>query len=152
MDDDLRFMTRALALATRAAEIGEVPVGAVVVCDGEVVAEGMNEIELRRDGTAHAELIALQRCSAELRERRLNRATLYVTLEPCAMCAGACVWTRLGRLVYGAPDPRAGAVGTLYDIPRDTRLNHRVEVVAGVAADESAALLRRFFAQLRLAT
>jgi tRNA(adenine34) deaminase len=151
MDQDHGFMGRALELAREAAVAGEVPVGAVVVLDGRIVAEGMNEIELRHDGTAHAELLALQRCAAELNERRLNRATLYVTLEPCAMCAGACVLTRIGRLVYGASDPRAGAVGTLYDIPRDLRLNHRVEVVAGVCADAAASLLRQFFMELRLA-
>jgi tRNA(adenine34) deaminase len=109
----------------------------------------MNEIELRQDGTAHAELIALQRAAQRLKQRRLNEATLYATLEPCTMCAGACVLSRVGRLVFGAFDPKAGAVGTLYDIVRDPRLNHRVEVTAGVQAERAAALLRAFFAELR---
>jgi tRNA(adenine34) deaminase len=150
MNHDEVYMARALELAQRAAELGEVPVGAVVVAGGEILGEGMNEIELRQDGTAHAELIALQRAAQRLKQRRLNEATLYATLEPCTMCAGACVLSRVGRLVFGAFDPKAGAVGTLYDIVRDPRLNHRVEVTAGVQAERAAALLRAFFAELRL--
>jgi tRNA(adenine34) deaminase len=150
MNHDDVYMARALELAQRAAELGEVPVGAVVVAGGEILGEGMNEIELRQDGTAHAELIALQRAAQRLKQRRLNEATLYATLEPCTMCAGACVLSRVGRLVFGAFDPKAGAVGTLYDIVRDPRLNHRVEVTAGVQAERAAALLRAFFAELRV--
>ena len=150
MDHDELYMTRALELAQRAAELGEVPVGAVVVAGDEILGEGLNEIELRQDGTAHAELIALQRAAERLKQRRLNEATLYVTLEPCVMCACACVLSRVGRLVFGASDPKAGAVGTLYDIPRDPRLNHRVEVTRGVQAEQAAALLRSFFAALRV--
>ena len=150
MNHDEFYMARALELAQRAADLGEVPVGAVVVAGDEILGEGMNEIELRQDGTAHAELIALQRAAERLGQRRLNDATLFVTLEPCVMCAGACVLSRVGRLVFGASDPKAGAVGTLYDIPRDPRLNHRVDVTGGVQAERAAALLRSFFAALRV--
>ena len=150
MNHDEFYMARALELAQRAADLGEVPVGAVVVAGDEILGEGMNEIELRQDGTAHAELIALQRAAERLGQRRLNDATLFVTLEPCVMCAGACVLSRVGRLVFGASYPKAGAVGTLYDIPRDPRLNHRVDVTGGVQAERAAALLRSFFAALRV--
>ena len=144
-DDDVRFMDRALDLADRAARLGEVPVGAVVVVAGAVVAEGFNRREMDRDPLAHAELVALAGASARLGRWRLFDATLYVTLEPCPMCAGAVVNARVGRLVYGADDPKAGAVRSLYGIADDPRLNHRAEIVAGVRGAEAAERLRRFF-------
>ncbi len=149
MPEDLAFMEAALAEARAAAELGEVPVGAVVVHDGAVVGRGYNRREIDRDPLAHAELIAIAAAARALGRWRLTGCTLYVTLEPCPMCAGAVVNSRIDRLVYGASDPKAGAVGTLFDIPRDGRLNHRAEVVAGVGAAESAALLREFFAARR---
>ncbi|HVL99818.1 MAG TPA: tRNA adenosine(34) deaminase TadA [Egibacteraceae bacterium] len=139
------WMERAVAQARRASAVGEVPVGAVVVHGGRVIAEGYNRREADQDPTAHAELIAVREAAAALRSWRLEGCTLYVTLEPCTMCAGALVLARLPALVYGASDPRAGAVGSLYDVARDPRLNHRVEVTAGVLAEECGALLTRFF-------
>ncbi|MBI4568352.1 MAG: nucleoside deaminase [Planctomycetes bacterium] len=138
-------MALALREARRAAEEGEVPVGAVVVLEGRVVARARNQVETLRDPTAHAEMIALTQAAAEARDARLVGATLFCTLEPCAMCAGALVLARVARLVYGAADPKTGACGSLYQIVQDPRLNHRLEVTAGVRAEESAALLRAFF-------
>ncbi|NIP81371.1 MAG: tRNA adenosine(34) deaminase TadA [Gemmatimonadetes bacterium] len=138
-------MRRALAQAAQAAAAEEVPVGAVVVMDGELVAESHNQPRTRNDPTAHAEILALRAAAERLGHWWLNGATLYVTLEPCAMCAGALVLARIDRLVYGAADPKAGMVGSLAAIPQDPRLNHRVEVTAGVLADEAGALLRDFF-------
>lgn len=139
-------MRRALALAQDAAGHGDVPIGAVVLGpDGEVLAEAGNEREITGDPTAHAEVLALRRAAA-LGDWRLEDTTLVVTLEPCAMCAGAIVNARVGRLVFGALDAKAGAVASLFDIVRDPRLNHRVEVVSGVLADECAAVLQEFFA------
>jgi tRNA(adenine34) deaminase len=143
------YMRRALAAAEDAARSGEVPVGAVVVVRDEVVAVAHNERETRNDPTAHAEIVALRRAAAALGGWRLVDAELFVTMEPCPMCAGALVNARLRRLVYGCDDPKAGAARTLYRLLDDPRLNHRVEVVAGVLADESAALLRAFFSRLR---
>ena len=143
------FMTKALEQARAAAEIGEVPIGAVVVCDGRVVASAFNRREIDADPTAHAEMIAVRQAAEALGRWRLEGCTVYVTLEPCPMCAGALHAARVDACVYGAVDPKAGALGTLYDIASDTRLNHRYEVVSGVLADESAALLKEFFAGLR---
>jgi tRNA(adenine34) deaminase len=143
------YMRQALAAAREAGAIGEVPIGAVVVCDGRVVATGSNRREIDADPTAHAEMIAVREASRVLGRWRLEGCTVYVTLEPCPMCAGALHAARVDRCVYGAVDPKAGALGTLYDIASDVRLNHRYEVIAGVMADESAALLREFFAGLR---
>ncbi|HKY60791.1 MAG TPA: tRNA adenosine(34) deaminase TadA [Gemmatimonadota bacterium] len=142
-------MTEALALAREAATHGDVPVGAMVVMDGEIVGRGANRTEAWQDPTAHAELLALREAAARLGSWRLTGATLYVTLEPCAMCAGACVLARIERLVYGADDPKAGMCGSLENLVQDTRLNHRVEVVRGVAAVEAGDLLREFFHQRR---
>jgi len=143
------FMSKALEQALLAAGLGEVPIGAVVVCDGEIVAAGYNRREIDADPTAHAELIAVRQAAATLGRWRLEGCTVYVTLEPCPMCAGALHAARVERCVYGAVDPKAGALGTLYDIASDARLNHRYEVISGVLADESSALLKEFFAGLR---
>ena len=142
-------MRLALQEAERAAEAGEVPVGAVVVRGGQIVGRGHNQVERLADPTAHAEMLAIGAACNALGQKYLTGCTLYVTLEPCPMCAGALVWAKLSRLVYGAFDEKAGAASTLYDIPQDGRLNHRVETVSGVMAEESADLLRRFFAARR---
>lgn len=142
-------MRRALQEARAAAAAGEVPIGAVVVCDDAIVAVGSNRREIDADPTAHAEMIAVREAARVLGRWRLEGCTVYVTLEPCPMCAGALHAARIDRCVYGAVDPKAGALGTLYDIASDVRLNHRYEVVAGVLAEESAALLKEFFARLR---
>ncbi len=142
-------MRLALAEAEAAAEHGDVPIGAVIVRGGEVIAAAGNERELRADPTAHAEILALRAAAAALGGWRLPDSTLYVTLEPCAMCAGAIVLARVPRVVYGADDPKAGAAGSVLDILADARLNHRPEVAAGVLADQSSALLREFFAARR---
>ena len=149
MEADTTYMALALDEARAAAAIGEVPIGAVVVCDGAVVARAHNIREVETDPTAHAELIAIREASQRLGRWRLSDCTVYATLEPCPMCAGAMHQARIERLVYGAPDPKAGAVGTLYDLSNDERLNHRFAVTSGVLADESAALLRDFFGDLR---
>ncbi|MFL5261677.1 MAG: tRNA adenosine(34) deaminase TadA [Anaeromyxobacteraceae bacterium] len=138
-------MDEALALARAAAEAGEVPVGAVAVFEGAVVGRGANRREAAHDPTAHAELLAIQDAARTLGRWRLTGVTVVVTLEPCAMCAGAMVLARIDRLVYGASDPKAGAVGSLIDLSSDPRLNHRFEVERGVQAEACGALLREFF-------
>jgi tRNA(adenine34) deaminase len=142
-------MMEALAEARRAAEIGEVPVGAVVVREGGVVGRGHNRREIDGDPLAHAEVLAIREAAARTVGWRLVGCTMYVTLEPCAMCAGALVNSRIERLVYAAPDPKAGYCGSLGNLVQDPRLNHRLEVTVGVLENESAALLRGFFASLR---
>ena len=142
-------MGLALDEARAAAERGEVPVGAVVLVDGQVVARRGNDREGSGDPTAHAEVLALRDAAAAVGERRLHRATLVVTLEPCPMCAGAVWAAQVGRVVYGAADLRAGAMGSLYNVAVDQRLNHTTEVVSGVRAEEAAALLVAFFAVRR---
>jgi tRNA(adenine34) deaminase len=146
---ELGFMRRALAAAEEAAGRGEVPVGAVVVLGDEIVAVAHNERETASDPTAHAEVLALRRAAATLGSWRLTNADLYVTMEPCPMCAGALVNARIRRVYFGCDDPKAGAVRTLYTLLDDKRLNHRVEVVPGVLGPESSALLRGFFSRLR---
>lgn len=148
-EDDARWMRVALDEAQRAAELGEVPVGAVVVADGAEVARAHNARETDRDPTAHAEIRALQAAAQALGRWRLTGCTLYVTLEPCAMCAGALVNARIDRLVYGADDPKAGAVRSLFSILEDPRLNHRVAVTSGVLGSACGAVLRAFFRELR---
>lgn len=138
-------MRRALDQAHLAAAADEVPVGAVVVLDGEMVAESHNQPRSRSDPTAHAEMLALRAAAERLGHWWLNGATLYVTLEPCAMCAGAAVLARIDRLVYAAADPKAGMAGSLACLPQDPRLNHRVAITAGVLGDEAGDLLRDFF-------
>lgn len=142
-------MEIALAEARAATTEGEVPVGAVCLVDGHVVARRHNERERTNDPTAHAELLALRDAAVALGRWRLHDATLVVTLEPCPMCAGALVAARLGRLVYGAADPKAGACGTLYNLCADPRLNHEIDVTGGVSAEASRALLTAFFAHRR---
>ena len=142
-------MRRALGAAEEAAGRGEVPVGAVVVVGDQIVAIAHNERETGSDPTAHAEIVALRRAAAHLGSWRLCNADLYVTMEPCPMCAGALVNARIRRLYFGCDDPKAGAVRTLYQLLDDRRLNHRVEVVPGVLAVEGATLLRDFFGRLR---
>jgi tRNA(adenine34) deaminase len=146
---DEEAMRLALEEARAALEHDDVPIGAVVVKDSKVIAKARNEREFRRDPTAHAEILALQRAAAELGRWRLDDCTLYVTLEPCPMCAGATVLARLGRLVYGPQDRRAGAALSLYNVPQDRRLNHQVEVTTGVLAEECADLLQGYFRTLR---
>ncbi|HVT15860.1 MAG TPA: tRNA adenosine(34) deaminase TadA [Thermoanaerobaculia bacterium] len=147
--DDRVWMTEALAEARWAESVGEVPIGAVVVRGGEVLGRGHNRRETDRDPLAHAELLAIRQAAARLGSWRLAGCTLYATLEPCPMCAGALVASRIDRLVYGAADPKAGYCGSLGNLVQDTRLNHRLAVTGGVLAEESAALLRAFFALLR---
>lgn len=146
---DTAWMAEALTEAHRAAAIGEVPVGAVVVLDGAIVGRGHNRREIDGNPLAHAEMLALAEAAARIPGWRLLGGSLYVTLEPCAMCAGALVNARVERLVFGARDPKAGFCGSLGDLVRDRRLNHRLEVVEGVLAEESSALLKSFFADLR---
>jgi len=146
---DLTMMRRALEEAARAAEEGEVPVGAVVARGEEILAVAHNERETTKDPTAHAELLALRRAAGELGTWRLTGCTLYATLEPCPMCAGALHAARISRLVYAAPDPKAGAAGTLYDLPADPRLNHTYPSTPGILQAESATLLRAFFKNRR---
>jgi len=142
-------MAAALDEARYAQDLGEVPVGAVVVAGGTIIGRGHNLRETTNDPTAHAEVLALRDAARHLGTWRLDETTLYVTLEPCAMCAGALVLARVGTLVYGADDPKAGACGSVLNVVADPRLNHRLEVVRGVRAREAAELLRSFFAGLR---
>jgi tRNA(adenine34) deaminase len=146
---DLRLMRRALLAATSAAEKGEVPVGAVVAREGEVLAVAANEREATKDPTAHAELLAIRRAAASQGGWRLTGCTLYSTLEPCPMCAGAAHAARIDRLVYATPDPKAGYAGSLHNVPADDRLNHVITVEKGVLEAESTELLRDFFRNRR---
>ena len=148
-ENDLAMMRRALLAAEDAAERGEVPVGAVVTRGVEILAVAANEREATGDPTSHAELLAIRRASAALGGWRLTGCTLYATLEPCPMCAGAAHAARLSRLVYAAPDPKAGYAGTLHNIPTDTRLNHTFSVEAGLLEENAATLLRDFFRNRR---
>ena len=148
-EDDERFMRLALGEAERCREHGDVPIGAVVVRGGEPIGRAGNERELRGDPTAHAEVLALREAARSLGGWRIADSALYVTLEPCAMCAGAIVLARVPRVVFGAPDPKAGAAGSVLDVLAEPRFNHRPAVESGLFADESAALLRDFFADRR---
>ena len=143
--EDARYVDLALVEARRAADAGEVPIGAVVVLDGRVIARAHNAPITLRDPTAHAEVLALRTAARETGNYRLERTSVYTTVEPCLMCCGALVHARVARLVYGAADPKAGAAASLYRILDDGRLNHRVEVTAGVRSEECAALLTEFF-------
>ncbi|MDE3010469.1 MAG: tRNA adenosine(34) deaminase TadA [Pseudomonadota bacterium] len=146
---DLGFMTRALELACTAAQHGEVPVGAVLVRAGEVIGEGWNAPLAGHDPCAHAEILALRAAGQHARNYRLPGTTLYVTLEPCAMCAGALLWARVERVVWGAADPKSGAAGSVIDLFAEPRLNHHARAEGGLLAEQSAQLLRAFFVQRR---
>ena len=148
---DAYWMRQALVLAENAGREGEVPVGALIVRDGLVVGSGRNATEHGQDPIAHAEMLAIRQAVATLNSRRLSDTTIYSTLEPCAMCAGAVVLARIPRLVFGASDPKSGACGSLRNVVRDSRLNHRCEVVGGILAPRCGELLQQFFAELRLA-
>jgi len=145
LPNDVDYMRRALELAQRAAEAGEVPVGAVLVAGAEVIGEGWNRPIANHDPTAHAEIVALRGGAQRLRNYRLGGTTLYATLEPCAMCMGAALNARVARVVFGAWDQKAGACGSVIDLPREPKLTHRIDVFGGVCSDESAVLLRHFF-------
>jgi tRNA(adenine34) deaminase len=149
--DDQSFMRLALREAERAFEAEEVPVGAVIVHAGKVIGKGYNQREKLEDPTAHAEMLAITAAAQALGDWRLEDCTLYVTLEPCPMCAGAIVNARVKRVVFGASDPKAGACGSLMNVVQDARLNHRVELVAGVLAEEAGAILKQFFRTRRKA-
>jgi tRNA(adenine34) deaminase len=151
-EQDEAFMREALALAREAAGVDEVPVGAVVVIDGEIVGRGFNQPIRRHDPTAHAEVMALRDAAARIGNYRLPDSTLYVTLEPCVMCSGAIMHARVGRVVFGARDPKTGAAGSVVDLYAEARLNHHADIVGGVLAEESGALLSGFFAARRAKT
>ncbi len=146
---DLLWMREALEVARQGAAVGEVPVGAVIVKDGVALARAHNQREQTKDPTAHAELLAIRAASASIGDWRLIDTTLYVTLEPCPMCAGAIVLARIPRVVYAASDAKSGAAGTLFNLLQDERLNHRVDVIRGILAEESSNLLKSFFRERR---
>ena len=146
---DRQFMAAAVNQASIAAENGDVPVGAIIVYENKIIAKGYNQRHQLGDPTAHAEIIALTAASEHIANWRLHGCTIYVTLEPCCMCAGACVLARLDRLVFGCDDPKAGACGSLYNIVQDSRLNHRLSVTKGVLADDCALMLQEFFQKKR---
>lgn len=146
---DLEFMGMALEEAQKAFSIGEVPVGAVLVHGGGIIAQGHNQREWQRDPTAHAEMLVIQQAATQLHSWRLLDTTLYVTLEPCLMCAGAILQARIPRLVYGTLDPKAGACGSLYLVHQDSRLNHQIAITAGIQEEGCRDILKRFFQHLR---
>lgn len=148
-ETDLAMMERAIQLAMAAADQGEVPIAAVIYKGNELVAEGWNRRETDHDASAHAEIVAIREAGRKLGQWRLNGHSIAVTLEPCPMCAGALVNSRIDRLIYGAHDPKAGACRTLYEIPSDRRLNHRLDVIGGVMKAECIALLQNFFSARR---
>ena len=143
------FMAEALKEAEKAAEMGEVPVGAVIVREGEVIAKGHNMTESTKDPTAHAEMLAIRQASQKLGGWRLIGCHMYVTAEPCSMCAGAIVWSRIEKLFIGTMDPKAGACGSVFNIPQEKKLNHFVEIETGVMEEECAQIMRDFFRKLR---
>lgn len=149
-DIDRRFMRAAIEAAKIAEENGDVPIGAVIVYKNQIIGKAYNQRQQLQDPTAHAEIIALTQAAAFMESWRLNGCTMYVTLEPCPMCAGALVLARMERLVYGCDDPKAGACKSLYNIVQDERLNHRVEVTTGVLSDECTELLQQFFQKRRI--
>ena len=142
-------MKEALAEAKKAAAAGEVPVGAVIVKDGEIIGRGHNETETAKDPTAHAEMIAIRQAAKNLGGWRLTGCTMYVTTEPCSMCAGAIVWSRISRLFIGTMDPKSGACGSVFNIPQESRLNHFVEIETGLMQEECSSLMKSFFKELR---
>ena len=142
-------MKEALAEAKKAAAAGEVPVGAVIVKDGEIIGRGHNETETAKDPTVHAEMIAIRQAAKNLGGWRLTGCTMYVTTEPCSMCAGAIVWSRISRLFIGTMDPKSGACGSVFNIPQESRLNHFVEIETGLMQEECSSLMKSFFKELR---
>ena len=142
---DAAYMRRALELARHAEEAGEVPVGALVVLNDEIIGEGWNQPIVTQDPTAHAEIVALRAAAVRMKNYRLSDAVLYVTLEPCAMCAGAMVHARIARVVYGAADPKSGAAGSVFNLLESSTLNHRAQITRGVFAAECGEMLRKFF-------
>ena len=149
LTEDIGWMEIALAQAAQAGQMGEVPVGALVIKDGEIVGRGHNRNLLDHDATAHAEIVALREAAAQLGNHRLGGCDIFVTIEPCAMCAGAMIHARLARLVYGASDPKAGAAGSVLQVINHPQLNHRMEVVSGVLADRCSEILQSFFKRRR---
>ncbi len=149
MNDHEKWMEFAFREAEQAYKRKEVPIGAVIVHNGRIIGKGYNQVETLRDPTAHAEIIAITAAAGQLSNHRLTGSTLYVTLEPCAMCAGAIVLARIDTLVYGASDPKAGACGTLFNIVQDQRLNHRVELVQGILEPKCGGILKEFFSAVR---
>jgi tRNA(adenine34) deaminase len=147
--EDIAYMRVALDEARAAAAAGEVPIGAVIVVDRSILSRGRNQREQWQDPTAHAEMIALRAAAAELQSWRVLDSTLYVTMEPCVMCIGAAILARVKRLVFGVSDPKGGACGSMFNIPAEPRLNHRLEVVGGILEQESQELLQQFFRRLR---
>jgi len=144
-----RLMKKALDLAGQAYEEDEIPVGAVVVHRGQIIGKGYNQVERLKDATAHAEMLAISAACSTLDQKFLEQCTLYVTLEPCPMCAGALVWSRVGQLVFGAPDSKAGACGTLMNLVQHEKLNHKIEVIQGILENESEMLLQDYFKKKR---
>ena len=149
MNSDTQWMQEALAEAESAADAGEVPVGAIVLFHGEIIGRGQNRVLRDLDPTAHAEIVAMRAAARHLSNYRLTGCEIYVTLEPCAMCAGAMIHARIGRLVYAAADPKAGAAGSVLEVVNHSLLNHRIEVTAGVMAEPCGELLRQFFRERR---
>ncbi len=147
--EDFAYMRAALDEARSAAAAGEVPIGAVIVVERSILSRGRNQREQWQDPTAHAEMIALRAAAADLQSWRVLDSTLYVTMEPCVMCIGAAILARVKRLVFGVPDPKGGACGSMFNIPAEQRLNHRLEVVGGILEQESQELLQQFFRRLR---
>lgn len=143
------WMNYALKLAQKASEHGEVPVGCVIVRNNEIVSEAYNEVEKKGVVSAHAEMIAIEKASMKINNKYLHGCTLYVTLEPCAMCASALVWSKIDRIVFGAMDPKAGACGTLFNLANSNKLNHRIEIIHGILETECEQLLKNFFIKKR---
>ena len=152
LDSDAQYMNLALTEARKAEQAEEVPVGAIIVLENAVIGSGFNQPISTNDPTAHAEIVALRKAAESVRNYRLSGATMYCTVEPCMMCAGAIIHARIARLVFGTPDPKAGSAGSIYNVLTDPRLNHRVEVVSGIREDECAGRLREFFARRRSGT
>jgi len=148
-DKDLEYMQMALEQARLAPALGEVPIGAILVLDGQVLAQVHNFREVWKDPTAHAEVVAIREAATRLGTWRLTGTSLYVTIEPCSMCTGAIIQSRVSRVVFGAPDPKAGACGSVFNLPAERRLNHRVQVIGGVLEKESQELMQSFFRRLR---
>lgn len=144
-----KYMQAALEEAKKAAALGEVPVGAVIVKDGEIISRGHNEVETRKDPTAHAEMLAIRRAAEALGGWRLTDCRMFVTAEPCSMCAGAIVWSRIEKLYIGTADPKSGACGSLFNIPQDSRLNHFTDIEIGLMQEECSCIMKDFFKQLR---